>query len=139
MPQQRRAVPAADFNNPSQSKYPIPITTSPPPHPPPSLQELLSLNTSSWGSSNSFQGLISIPFLRFEVVPVLLLQLHVVLLIVYYYWCSTFSQWSRIHSIPVLCNSSRSGTTSCSFLQRSHIYSPVFCGSRGKSDSTTTK
>ena len=30
MPQQRCAVPAADYNNPSQSKYPIPITTTPP-------------------------------------------------------------------------------------------------------------
>ena len=30
MPQQRCAVPAADYNNPSQSKYPIPITTRPP-------------------------------------------------------------------------------------------------------------
>ena len=29
MPQQRCAVPAADYNNPSQSKYPIPITTPP--------------------------------------------------------------------------------------------------------------
>ena len=125
MPQQRCAVPAADYNNPSQSKYPIPITT------PPSSSLAARTTLTEYflmGQQQLFSGshIHSIPALcsstSITTATTSSTTRSALLLVVH-----SCNGLVRIHSIPALCNSSRSGTTSCSFLQRSHIYSPVLC------------